>query len=277
MRCFKPGKPGGKPPSGEELLKSRITSGGDAPAVDNAMIERLLSALASIKNANNQRVRAVTDHMTIRQFRSLPPVYQLAFINKIWNANCTAHAFDQPGSQMFDPPGDGIDGNGPLPTSIRPVRIGMNVFEKRLRGRQPFREFGVGFRVDGADNSSVTRVTGAGMTQQRLSSAFMLGRRGLRLDATVMMDKNEGSRLDRKPRHIQRNGGLRQPEFLWRFRVPGARNQRALLSVGGKLRQLARLRYGELSTGVAGRQAVAARREGISVYSRGERSRIRSD
>ena len=187
MNCFSLAKAGGKPPSGEDLLKGRNT-GADGPPVDDIMCERLLSALASIINADNAAVRTITDRTSIRDFRMMSQPAQLAFINRIWDANCSAHAFNQAGSQMFDPPGDGIDGNAPLPTSIRPVRIGMNVFEKRLKGRQPFREFGVGFRVDGSDASSVGRVTGNGMTQQRLSPAFMLSRRGLRLDATAMMD-----------------------------------------------------------------------------------------
>lgn len=150
-----------------------------------------MSALSSVINADNQAARAVTDSITIRAFRNLGPGQQLAFINRLWNAICTAHAFDQLPSQMFDPLGDNLAGDGPLPTSVCPAQPGANVFRKRLTGKQPFREFGIGFRVDGADQTSLNRITTGGMTQQRLSSAFMLGRRGLRLDATIMMDKSK--------------------------------------------------------------------------------------
>ncbi len=187
MRCYSLAKP--NLPSGNVLLQGSV--GAAAPSVSDAMVERLLSALASIRNGNNQAAGAVTGSMTIREFRNLREQEQLAFINRIWNAVSTAHPFTQSAANMFDPIADDTGGNGPLPTSICPDSRGSNNFVKRLRGRQPFREFLVGFRVDGADNDSIARVTGTGMTQQRLSPQFMLSRRGLRLDSTVMADESE--------------------------------------------------------------------------------------
>jgi hypothetical protein len=187
MRCFSLAKP--NVPSGDVLLQGSV--GAAAPPVSDAMVERLLSALASIINGNNQAARAVTGSKTIREFRNLSEHEQLAFINRIWNAVSTAHPFTQPAANMFDPIADDTGGNGPLPSSIRPDGPGSNTFVKRLRGRQPFREFLVGFHVDGADNNSIARITGNGMTQQRLSPQFMLSRRGLRLDSTVMMNDSE--------------------------------------------------------------------------------------
>jgi len=177
-------------PSGKDLLQAPAAVGEQVPAVSDRMMERLLSALASIENANAVAIRAITDRMTIRAFRALGEGPQLAFVNKLWNATCTSHAFETRGDTMSDPLSDDMAGRS-LPSSVCPIRPGANTFRKRLTGRQPFREFGIGFRTDGGDKSSITRILGSGMTQQRLSTTFMLGpKRGLRLDATVMMDKS---------------------------------------------------------------------------------------
>jgi len=185
MNCYSPAK--GRVPSGQDLLHN-----GTPPApVGAEMAERLLSALASIINGDNTAARAVTNRLTIRQFRSLSEGEQTDFINEIWGAVATAHAFNQRPSVMFDPDYDDTSGDRPLPTSICPVAAGANAFRKRLSGKQPFRELGVGFRVDGSDDSSITRIIRNGMTQQRLAGDFMLVRRGLRLDGTVMMDATQ--------------------------------------------------------------------------------------
>lgn len=182
MQCFSPARP--PFPGGQAVLQN-----GNPPLpVSQDHCEKLLSALASLKNANNAAT-AVADRLTIRQFRTLAPPQQIAHIDLIWNAISTAHAFTSATSTMFDPAGDGLDGNGPLPSSVCPTAISAGTFKKRLSGKQPFREFGVGFRVDGGDNGAVARIKGQGMTQQRLNIPFMLQRRGLKLEGTVMMDQ----------------------------------------------------------------------------------------
>ena len=187
MRCYSPAR--APVPSGEALLKQPAAPEFDAvPAVGDVMVERLLTALSSIKNADKLTVRALTDAMSIRAFRAAGEAQQLVFIDQLWNRICTTHAFNRRGNLMSDPASDDLGGRT-LPSSVCPISPGANTFRKRLRGRQPFQEFGIGFRVDGADQSSIARILGAGMTQQRLSSAFMLGpRRGMRLDGTNMMD-----------------------------------------------------------------------------------------
>jgi hypothetical protein len=187
MRCYGPARP--PVPSGEALLKQPPGQGFDTvPAVGDVMIERLLTALSSIKNANKVDARLVTEPMSIRAFRAAGEGAQLVFIDQLWNRICTSHPFDRRGNQMSDPAGDDL-GDRTLPSSVCPMSPGASTFHKRLRGRQPFREFGIGFRVDGSDQGAISRILGAGMTQQRLSSAFMLGpRRGMRLDGTNMMD-----------------------------------------------------------------------------------------
>ncbi len=190
LNSYSPAKPLEHIPSGRDLLQAPAAVGATVHAVSDMMSERLLSALASIENADNKAVRAITNRMSIRAFRALTENQQLDFINQIWNATCTSHAFDKRGDQMSDPLSDDMGGKT-LPSSVCPVRPGANLFRKRLAGKQPFREFGIGFRVDGSDQESITRILGNGMTQQRLSTVFMLGpKRGLRLDGTNMMDQS---------------------------------------------------------------------------------------
>lgn len=188
MKSAQPAKPHISLPNGVDLLKGEPSQ--DLPAVNDLMIERLLSALASAINGDRVKVRSITDPMSIRTFRKLNESGQLQLINQIWNAVSTTHAFDTLGKQMSDPSSDAMDGDV-LPSSVCPVKPGESNFKKRLSG-QPFREFGIGFRVDGSNKSSLERVLNNGMKQQRLSAGFMLGPyRGLRLDRTVMMDTGQ--------------------------------------------------------------------------------------
>lgn len=189
LRSYSPANP--PVPSGEVLLKSPAAVDPQVAPVSDKMTERLLTALASISNADIKAARAVTDPTTIRSFRGMDEGQQFAFINRLWGSISSSHAFNTPGNQMSDPAGD--DMTGPtLPSSVCPTSPGTSVYKKRLSGRQPFREFGIGFRVDGSDKSSIARVLSQGMTQQRLNAGFILGpHRGLRLDGTVMMDQTQ--------------------------------------------------------------------------------------
>jgi len=187
MRSSSPPLPHVPLPSGMDLLKGGATV--QMPAVKESMIERLLSALASVINGDRAKVSQITSPVTIRAFRKMSELEQISLINQIWNAVSTTHPFRPQGKDMSDPSSDALDGKV-LPTSMCPISPGQSQFKKRLKG-QPFKEFGIGFRVDGSDQSSINRVLSNGMTQQRLNSAFMLGNsRGLRLDRTVMMEQS---------------------------------------------------------------------------------------
>lgn len=172
-------------PSGQDLLLN-----GAPPRVTLPMAEKLLSALASIANGDSDAARLVTNAVSVTAFRAMSVDQQTAVINNIWNAVTSAHSFTKPPAEMSDPEGDAIGGNHPLPTSVCPDRPGSQRFVKRLRGR-PFREFAIGFRIDGGDQRSIDRVRKDGMTQQRLNEAFMADRRGLRLTGTVMRDQTK--------------------------------------------------------------------------------------
>jgi hypothetical protein len=177
-------KVSGSHPGGQALLQS----GNPPPPVSADYCEKLLSALASLKNANNAAT-AVANSLTVRAFRMLSPQGQIAHINLIWNAIATAHPFTKTAPNMDDPPGDGLGGIAPLPSSVCPTAISANTFKKRLSG-QPFRQFGVGFRTEGSNNKDIARIKSGGMTQQRLDPAFMRAFRGLNLEGTVMMDQS---------------------------------------------------------------------------------------
>lgn len=97
MHSYSPAQGHIQMPSGKDLLQAPAATGAAVPAVGDQMAERLLSALASIENANQVAVRAIIDRMTIRDFRALAERQQLDFINSLWNATCTSHAFNMRG------------------------------------------------------------------------------------------------------------------------------------------------------------------------------------
>lgn len=158
-------------------------------AVGQQMAERLLTCLSATPLGDNGW-QAHTRDVTVRQFRAMTEAQQLDLVNRIWNALATAHAFDTPVAQMLDPEYDAPpDDRAPLPSSWCPTVVGGSILAKRLRGRQPWRELGVGFRVDGSDQSAIARNTSQGFTQQRLARPFMLGVRGQEIEGTVLMNQ----------------------------------------------------------------------------------------
>jgi hypothetical protein len=160
-----------------------------ANPVSAQMAERLLTCLCATPLGNNDW-QTVTGPCSVRQFRALSADGQLALINRVWNALATAHAFDMPTEQMCDPEYDTPPNNrAPLPSSWCPVSPGAASHHKRLAGRQPWRTLGIGFRVDGADQSAIDRNTSQGFTQQRLTRPFMLGVRGQEIEGTVLMNQ----------------------------------------------------------------------------------------
>lgn len=186
MNCYSTANLPRNLPSGRELLQPPA---GPLAALSEETAQKLLSALASKPNGNNALVTAVTDHMTIRGFLQATDAEQLQFLNDIWNALTTSHAFDTLPANMYDPAYDAPVNVQPLPTTWRPpAPPAVADYHKRLAGRRIWQELGVGFRVDGKDQSSIDRVVRDGMKQQRISDGFMLGTRGLNLKLTVMMD-----------------------------------------------------------------------------------------
>lgn len=154
--------------------------------IDHLCARRLLTALAAAP-LGGHAVPPLLAGMTIRAFRARTPQQQLAFIDQLWNALTTAHPFHTAIGQMLEPGGGDGGGDGPLPSSWCPKPGGG--FHKRVLGH-PFRDLGVGFRVDGADQGSIQRVLQQGMTQQRLNLAFMEQRRGQDLTGTVAADQH---------------------------------------------------------------------------------------
>jgi hypothetical protein len=153
------------------------------------MAERLLTCLSATSLGDN-RWKGITDACTVRQFRAMDEPGQLDLINRIWNTLATAHTFDTPVAQMVDPEYSvPPDNRAPLPSSWCPMSKGARTYHKRLAGRRPWRELGIGFRVDGSDQSAIDRNTSQGFTQQRLAQPFMLGVRGQRIDSTVLMNQ----------------------------------------------------------------------------------------
>jgi len=173
-------------PGGLVALTQRIQA--DPPPVGLLMRQRLLSVLASFPMGDGNRIRNALNGMTVRQFRILNTHGQLQFINTLWNAVTTPHAFTAAANTMLDPIYNVPPSNqAPLPSSWCPVNVGAGNHHKRLTGKQPFRQYSVGFRVEGSVND-ITRVMNSGMLQQRLSQGFMHNHRGLYLDGTVAAD-----------------------------------------------------------------------------------------
>lgn len=149
------------------------------PAVTDLNAKRLLTVLAHRNFGDPIRFNAALGNVSVGIFRNMNQAQQLNFIDGLWNALTTQHPFLTPAEEMFDPPSSlPINERAPLPTSWQPNNT------KRLQG-QPWRTFTVGFRIDGSDQSSITRVLQHGMTQQRLNQAFMRTTRGLEISSTA--------------------------------------------------------------------------------------------
>jgi hypothetical protein len=181
LACFSPAQ--GNFPGGQALL----TNPGADPVVPANVCQNLLSALASLRLANDA-ARQFVEQTTIRAFRQLPGAGQIALIDQIWDHIATPHVFNQAIGAMLDPNNANLGGHGPLPGSICPNPANAAQFVKRgLANAQPFHQFEVGFRIEGGDNGAIQRVHNGGMTQQRLNHAFMVGpNRGLELAGTAI-------------------------------------------------------------------------------------------
>jgi hypothetical protein len=174
----------GSRPSGRALLLDPPN-----PVVDEPTAERLLTVLIARTKGRDAAWQALANPVTVQAFRNMNDLQRTALINNLWNAITSQHAFTTAHAAMDDPAND-TPANvvAPLPSSWCPVAPGANTYHKRLAGKQPFRLYGIGFRVDGSNADSIRRNVGNGFTQQRLSPVFMLGTRGQRLDGTVLMD-----------------------------------------------------------------------------------------
>jgi hypothetical protein len=187
MCCFRRGR--------LELLKAEQPQlQPPPPPVDDAMAQRLVSALASVGHGDTIAADAVTDPVTILQFRRKSESEQLAFIDAIWNAISIPEPFTTPLSKMMDPVAGSVDGTGPLPSSLCPTQPGAATFQQRVPG-QTFRKYGVGFRVEGSSLKDVIRLTNDGFNQQRFNFGFMCGVRGLRIDRTIIARQTSMARL----------------------------------------------------------------------------------
>jgi hypothetical protein len=158
--------------------------------VDDVTVGLLMTALAAAPLGNDRLVQAVTGTMTVGQFKQATGPNRLAFINALWDALATAHAFTTRWDQMTDSPHAAPTGTQPLPSSWCPTAKGATTYRKRAGG-QPWRELGVGFRVDGGDQGAVNRVIGQGMTQQRLNESFMVNFRGQKIGGTTLDDDTQ--------------------------------------------------------------------------------------
>jgi hypothetical protein len=148
--------------------------------------QRLLSVLASLDKGNDRAINAICAAMTVGQFVDAAEPIRLAFINRLWDAVATPHAFNTLAANMVCSPIATDDGRRPLPSSWCPVGGGKVGCHKRLVNEEPWRRYGVGFRVDGTNSTSITRILASGMTQQWQNTAFMQEKRGLVVAGTTI-------------------------------------------------------------------------------------------
>jgi hypothetical protein len=171
--------------SGRDLLHKRPPD----RSVDALCAQRLLTALQAAKRLGTpDGLRAATKGVTVEKFRSASDAERLAIINAIWNAATSREAFNTLAENMFEPSGDTPGPYAPLPTSWCPTSAGATTYEKRLKTRRPWREFTIGFRVDDSTDAGIARITGKGMTQQRLDEKFMVGFRGQMITPEIASD-----------------------------------------------------------------------------------------
>lgn len=176
--------------------KQALTDPGDAPAVSEMNVHRLMTALGSLNHAGDA-ARRKSEEITIGDFRRKSHQEQINWINELWDLIATPFAFDTKAQDMYVPGSAGIPPN-PLPSSWCPKpkeHMGSTaVHHMRLShgGKpDPWKDLCVGFRVDGSDMSSITRVRNNGMTQQILNSWFMMNFRGMVVEGTTAGDKTK--------------------------------------------------------------------------------------
>lgn len=161
------------------------------PPVSDLMAKRLLTALAGLQNANGLALQLARS-ITVREFRSRSEAGQLAFVNALWKRITTAHSFNQHAAEMLDPAA-AVPGH--WPSSMRPNPAPAAGLGKRLGpAATPFRDLGVGFRVDGSSQADLDRIIGGGMRQQRVDRHFMHARKGMWFDGTVL-DETHHARM----------------------------------------------------------------------------------
>lgn len=173
--------------------KAALTSNDGAPVVTQQNVDRLVTALASLNHAG-EAAKNKSKSITIGDFRNMTQQNQLKFINELWDLIATPFAFDTKAQDMYVPAAAGVP-PAPLPSSWCPKpKEGMGstaVHHMRLAHGghpDPWKRFCVGFRVDGSDMNSITRVRTSGMTQQILNPSFMLNFRGMVVDGTTAAD-----------------------------------------------------------------------------------------
>ena len=164
-----------------------------APATLEKNVHRIMTALASLSHAG-ESAKQKANSITIGDFRNKSPTEQLKFINELWDLIATPYSFDTTAEKMYTPSSAGVPPNS-LPSSWCPMpkenSASKAVHHMRLAhtgNPDPWTHFGVGFRVDGSDMSSVERVRTQGMTQQVLNSWFMLNIRGMVVEGTTAGD-----------------------------------------------------------------------------------------
>ena len=158
--------------------------------VNEQNIKRLLTVLSATFGLGSDAAKRYSQQTTIRAFRQKTPHQQIQFIDALWNLTADPYAFDTLASHMYEPNYDVPDNANPLPSSWSPDPNAPNTYRKRLAGKMPWQEFGVGFRIDGSTSEDKERVTNRGLTQQRLNLPFMRGRRGQEIEGTVINNQD---------------------------------------------------------------------------------------
>lgn len=115
---------------------------------------------------------------SIGRFMGLSVEGQMALIDQVWNSCTNQMNYNVASADMYEQAGDTAANREPLPSTLRPNPSGPLPFRRGTEAL-PFRNLGVGFRVDGTFDQqgncdSIDRITNAGMRAQVLNDAFML-------------------------------------------------------------------------------------------------------
>jgi hypothetical protein len=126
--------------------------------------------------------RYMQDH-TLRSFNALNAAQQTAVLRRVWEYLVTSEPVGPQAETMTEYGGDSTGGTDPLPTSLRPLDRRSRDVALVRRVPNAWRDFTIGFRVDGKKTAAADDLTGRltqhGCTVLAHNAPVLMGVRGM--------------------------------------------------------------------------------------------------
>lgn len=180
-------------------LNGTADSSGNTLSCSEDMLKRLVTALCFVEKEGLLST-TLANGWTIKNFMGLTEGFQIQVINNLWNECTMPKTYDCKFADMVESDGQVTTGQDQLPSSLYPnASKGAIPF---IKGPvvQPFKKFGIGFRVDGSLNGkssvdSIPRIQKEGMTAQVLNAWFMESVRKMMVKGTMIALNTSAPRI----------------------------------------------------------------------------------